>query len=45
MIMRYITVRVDEDRKAATKRREKREARAAKRTKFRGAPSEAPAEA
>jgi small subunit ribosomal protein S6 len=35
MIMRYITVRVDEDRKAATKRREKREARAAKRTKFR----------
>src|SRR4051812_29947622 len=46
MIMRYITVRVDEDRKAATKRREKREARAAKRTKFRGAPTEsAPAEA
>lgn len=45
MIMRYITVRVDEDRKAATKRREKREARAAKRTKFRQAPAEAPAEA
>jgi small subunit ribosomal protein S6 len=45
MIMRYITVRVDEDRKAATKRREKREARAAKRTKFRPAASEAPAEA
>jgi small subunit ribosomal protein S6 len=45
MIMRYITVRVDEDRKAATKRREKREARAAKRTKFRSAPTEAPAEA
>jgi small subunit ribosomal protein S6 len=44
MIMRYITVRVDEDRKAATKRREKREARAAKRTKFRQAPTEAPAE-
>lgn len=45
MIMRYITVRVDEDRKAATKRREKREARAAKRTKFRPAAAEAPAEA
>jgi small subunit ribosomal protein S6 len=45
MIMRYITVRVDEDRKAATKRREKREARAAKRTKFRNAATEAPAEA
>ena len=45
LIMRYITVRVDEDRKAATKRREKREARAAKRTKFRPAASEAPAEA
>ena len=45
MIMRYITVRVDEDRKAATKRREKREARAAKRTKFRPAASEATAEA
>jgi len=45
MIMRYITVRVDEDRKAATKRREKREARAAKRTKFRPAATEAPAEA
>ena len=45
MIMRYITVRVDEDRKAATKRREKREARAAKCTKFRPAATEAPAEA
>jgi small subunit ribosomal protein S6 len=45
MIMRYITVRVDEERKAATRRREKREARAAKRTKFRGAGAEAPAEA
>ena len=43
--MRYITVRVDEDRKAATKRREKREARAAKRTKFRPSATEAPAEA
>ena len=45
MIMRYITVRVDEDRKAAEKRRAKREARTAKRTKFRSAPAEAPAEA
>ena len=45
MIMRYITVRVDEDRKAATKRREKREARAAKRTKFRPAATETSAEA
>jgi small subunit ribosomal protein S6 len=45
MIIRYITVRVDEERKAAEKRRAKREARAAKRTKFRQAPSEAPAEA
>jgi small subunit ribosomal protein S6 len=47
MIMRYITVRVDEDRKAATKRREKREARVAKRTKFRPSASgvEAQAEA
>jgi small subunit ribosomal protein S6 len=35
MIMRYITVRVDEERKTATKRREKREARAAKRASFR----------
>lgn len=35
MIMRYITVRVDEDRKTAAKRREKREARAAKRASFR----------
>lgn len=38
MIMRYITVRVDEDRKTATKRREKREARAAKRASFRPSP-------
>ena len=47
MIIRYITVRVDEDRKAATKRREKREARMAKRTKFRpsGSAAEAQAEA
>ncbi len=35
MIMRYITVRVDEDRKTATKLRDKREARAAKRASFR----------
>jgi len=45
LIMRYITVRVDEERKAAEKRRAKREARSAKRTKFRSAPAEAPAEA
>ena len=35
MIIRYITVRVDEDRKKATKMQAKREARAAKRAKFR----------
>ena len=35
LIMRYITVRVDEDRKTATKLRTKREARAAKRASFR----------
>jgi small subunit ribosomal protein S6 len=35
MIMRYITVRVDEDRKKAEKLRTKREARAAKRASFR----------
>ena len=40
MIMRYITVRVDEDRKTASKRREKREARAAKRASFRPAAEE-----
>ena len=45
MIIRYITVRVDEERKAAEKRKAKREARASKRTKFRSAPAEAPAEA
>jgi len=45
MIMRYVTVRVDEDRKAAEKRKAKREARIAKRAKFRAAPAEAPAEA
>ncbi|MFN6963040.1 MAG: 30S ribosomal protein S6 [Pyrinomonadaceae bacterium] len=41
MIMRYITVRVDEDRKAAEKVRAKREARAAKRAKFRETPASA----
>ena len=35
LIIRYITVRVDEDRKTATKLRTKREARAAKRASFR----------
>jgi small subunit ribosomal protein S6 len=50
MIMRYITVRVDEDRKKADKIRAKREARSAKRASFRPAPAEdaaaeAPAEA
>jgi len=45
MIMRYITVRVDEDRKKADAIRAKREARAAKRASFRPAPDAAPAEA
>ena len=48
MVMRYITVRVDEDRKKADKIRNKREARSAKRASFRTAPTEAteaPAEA
>ncbi|QQS33777.1 MAG: 30S ribosomal protein S6 [Acidobacteriota bacterium] len=35
MIMRYITVRVDEERKTADKRRTKRETRSAKRASFR----------
>lgn len=35
LILRFITVRVDEDRKTATKLRTKREARAAKRASFR----------
>src|SRR5947208_2562718 len=35
MIIRYITVRVDEDRKKADKMKEKREKRAATRAKFR----------
>ena len=42
MIMRFITVRVDEDRKKADKIRTKREARQVKRASFRNA---APAEA
>lgn len=47
MIMRYITVRVDEDRKKAAKWTAKREARAAKRASFRTVKetAEAPAEA
>src|SRR5512141_617180 len=36
MVIRYITVRVDEERKSADKMRNKREARASKRAKFRG---------
>ena len=47
MVLRYITVRVDEDRKKADKVRAKREARSAKRASFRntGETAEAPAEA
>ena len=47
MILRYITVRVDEDRKKADKIRAKREARSEKRARFRqtAEQSEAPAEA
>jgi small subunit ribosomal protein S6 len=41
MIIRYVTVRVDEERKTAEKRRTKRETRATKRASFRQA---APAE-
>jgi len=40
MILRYVTVRVDEERKTADKRRTKREARATKRASFRQAPAE-----
>src|SRR5204863_10019198 len=43
MIMRYITVRVDEDRTKADKIRAKREARSEKRARFRQTPE--PAEA
>jgi len=47
MIMRYVTVRVDEDRKKADKVRAKREVRSAKRARFRQSEetTEAPAEA
>ena len=45
MIIRFITVRVDEDRKAADKIRAKRDARAAKRAKFRNAPEQTEASA
>lgn len=41
MIIRYITVRIDEDRKKAEKMKSKREKRAATRAKFR--PTEEPA--
>ena len=42
MIIRYITVRVDEDRKKADKMKEKREKRAATRAKFRQTEETAP---
>ena len=45
MIIRYITVRVDEDRKKADKIRTKREARAAKRARFRQTPEQTEAAA
>jgi small subunit ribosomal protein S6 len=47
MIIRYMTVRVDEERKTADKLHAKREAKAARRAKFRetGETAEAPAEA
>jgi len=45
MIMRFITVRVDEDRKKAEKLRTKRETRAEKRATFRAAKTEESAEA
>ena len=45
MIMRFITVRVDEDRKKADKIRTKREARQVKRASFRTAPQAEAAEA
>ena len=49
MIIRYVTIRVDEERKTAEKLRTKRETRAAKRASFRLNPpaeaAEAPAEA
>ena len=39
MIIRYMTVRVDEDRKTADKLRAKREAKATRRAKFRETPA------
>jgi len=42
MVMRYITVRVDEDRKKADKIRTKREARSEKRARFRQSSEETP---
>ena len=46
MIIRYITIRVDEDRKKADKMRDKRERRQANRSKFRETEeTDAPAEA
>ncbi|MDI1243548.1 MAG: 30S ribosomal protein S6 [bacterium] len=47
MILRYITIRVDEDRKKAEKLHNKRENRQAKRARFRATeePGETPAEA
>lgn len=44
MIMRYITVRVDEDRKTAEKRKAKRETRSAKRASARPAAKETEAQ-
>lgn len=44
MIIRYITVRVDEDRKKAEKLKAKREKRAAQRARFRASNEEAGAE-
>jgi small subunit ribosomal protein S6 len=45
MIIRFMTVRVDEDRKAAEKIRAKREQRTARRAKFRSTEEAAPATA
>jgi small subunit ribosomal protein S6 len=44
MIMRYITVRIDEDRKKAEAVKARREARQAKRAAFRPSPAETAAE-
>lgn len=47
MILRYVTIRVDEDRKKADKMQAKREKRQSNRSKFRATeePADAPAEA